>query len=93
MTTTLFRKDPDAVLDYTWDWSAWLASGETITDATVTPSGTGLTVNGTPTTGAATVTAWLTGGTAGTEYLVTCHITTSQGRQDDRTITISVVDR
>ena len=25
-----FRKDPDAILDYGFDWSEWLASGEII---------------------------------------------------------------
>jgi hypothetical protein len=29
-------KDPDAVLDYVFDWSSWLAEGETITAAEVT---------------------------------------------------------
>ena len=33
-------KDPDAVLDYTFDWSAWLADGETIlTHAAVIEAG------------------------------------------------------
>jgi len=27
---SIFSKDPDAVLDYSFDWSAWLGGSETI---------------------------------------------------------------
>lgn len=89
--TDTFVKDPDAVLDYTWDWSAWLASGETITSADVTVP-TGIVKNSDSHT-TTTVTAWLSGGTDGTGYRVTCRVTTSQGRTDDRSITISCHQR
>jgi hypothetical protein len=36
---------------------------------------------------------WLTGGTAGQSYVVANHITTSQGRQDQRTFTVYVEAR
>jgi len=36
---------------------------------------------------------WLTGGTAKTRYEVTNRITTSDGRIDDRTILIYVIER
>lgn len=81
-----FIKDPDAVLDYAVDWSAWLASGETITASTWTVD-TGLTKNSDTHSTTATV-AWLSGGTVGVSYLCVNHITTSAGRQDDRTLTI-----
>jgi len=88
---TKFTKDPQAVLDYAFDWSAWLAAGETITAHTVTPP-TGITVDS-HAEAAGVVTAWLSGGTAGVVYRIVCHITTSAARQDDRTITIAVQDR
>lgn len=82
-------KDPDAELDYSWDWTAWLADAETITTATVTVAPAGLTVE--PATHAAgVVTAWMSGGTVGTRYQATCRVTTNQGRTDDRTMTIDV---
>jgi len=97
-----FEKDPNAVLDYKWDWAAltnengtsdWLGSGETISSKTVTAD-TGLIVDSSSLTDANTsVTAWLSGGTVGVEYNVVCHITTSDARQDDRTIRIVVVQR
>lgn len=85
-----FVKDPDAVLDYQWDWSAWLA-GDTIETYTVTASD-GLTVDTDSSTSTA-VTAWLSGGVAEQRYTVTCHVETVAGREDDRTITVTVMER
>lgn len=88
-----FTKDPAAVLDYKFDWSSWLASGETISTRTVTPA-TGITVDSSSITDTNTsVTVWLSGGTAGTEYTVACKIVTSAARTDERTLTIQVEDR
>lgn len=88
---TTFTKDPQAVLDYVFDWTDWLETDETITAHTVTVS-TGLTLDSS-TEAAGKVTLWLSGGTADQVYPVTCHITTNAGRQDDRTILIRVVQR
>ena len=60
-------KDPNASLDYTVDWSAWLGS-DTISAVTWTLE-TGITKAAqSNTTTAATV--WVSGGTAGREYTV-----------------------
>lgn len=90
MAIKKFIKDPNARLDYTIDWTAWLAgNGDTISGATVQNPPSGLTVT-TPLTWTSTqTTVWISGGTAGSSYDVTIHITTTGGRQDDRTITIS----
>ncbi len=85
-----FRKDPDAVLDYEWDWSSWLA-GDTIASFTVTVP-TGLTLDSSSATASA-VTAWLSGGEDAASYPVTCHVVTAAGREDDRTITVFVQER
>ena len=84
-------KDPSAVLDYMFDWTEWLATGETITDHTITAD-TGITVDSS-TEDAGKVTVWLSGGTAGINYKVACLITTSAGRTDERTMWIKVTDR
>lgn len=84
-------KDPSAVLDWMFDWSDWLASGETITDHTITVD-TGIT-NDSSTEDAGKVTVWLSGGTAGENYKVACLIVTSAGRTDERTIWIKVTNR
>lgn len=87
--------DPDANLDYAYDWSDWLDTDETITDYTVTPPA-GITLGtGTkaPAEDAGIVTVWLSGGTTGQIYDVVCHIVTSAGREDDRTIRLLINDR
>lgn len=85
-----FIKDPSAVLDYAFDWSAWLG-GDTITSHTVTAS-SGITVVSSSATTTA-VTAWLSGGTAGQAYMVTNRIETAAGRTDERSIMIRVQER
>lgn len=97
-----FLKDPNAVLDYKFDWKAltngsgasnWLASAETISTHTVTAEA-GMTVDSSAQTDTNTsVTVWLSGGVAGRDYRVTCHIVTSAGRADDRSIVVRVEER
>ncbi len=99
-----FVKDPDAVLDYKFDWAAstngsgssdWLdtANAETISSHTITAE-TGLTVDSSSITDSDTsVTVWLSGGTVGEKYSVTCHVVTSASREDDRTVTIIMRQR
>lgn len=92
--TNKFLHDPASVSPYNWDWSDWL-DGETITAKTVTIP-TGLTrdsAHPTDTEALGVVTAWITGGTPPTIYPVVCHITTSAGRQDDRTIWLTAINR
>jgi hypothetical protein len=86
-----FVKDPSAVLDYTWNWAAWLGS-DTITGTPTITTQSGLTKDSQSNT-TTTVTAWLSGGTAGTTYTVACRIVTTAGRTDERTIQIAVRDR
>lgn len=87
-----FKKDPNAVLDYTVDWGPWLTPMlDTISTATWIPE-TGLTV-GTTTKTATTATAYVSGGTAGQILKLTCRITTTGGRTDDRTLTLKIAER
>lgn len=87
-------KDPAAKLDYAVDWTAWLQASETITTSTWTAPA-GLTKMSSPAEsvvgGKATV--WLQGGTVGQSYAVVNHIVTNQGREDERTILVVMVDR
>ena len=87
-----FFKDPDAVLDYLFDWSSWLSVGEAISSHTITISGTGLALDSSS-ENSGIVTAWLSGGTLGTVYSVSCEITTDAGRTDERTMHIRVQER
>lgn len=99
-----FKKDPQAVLDYGIDWGAdgrgWLPEGDTISASSWTITGkdgaelgAGPLVQDSDTHDASTTTVWLSGGTVGETYDVTNHITTAAGRQDDRTIRITVQEQ
>lgn len=83
-------KHPDAIVDYEFDWSTWLAAGDTISTATVTADA-GLTVDSSEiSSGSAVVKFWLSGGTAGRFYRLSCRVTTAQSRTDVRTRSIHV---
>jgi hypothetical protein len=86
-----WSKDPNAVLDWAFDWSRWLSTDEEVSSAEVEVD-EGLTKDSQSNT-TDTVTVWLSGGTLGVTYEVTCRITTNQGRTDERTIGIRVTDR
>ena len=86
-----FIKDPDAVLDFAFDWSSWLAESETINTYTVTVE-SGLTKDS-DSQANGKVTVWLSGGTAGNWYTVACRIVTSASRTDERTMRIRVEER
>jgi hypothetical protein len=85
----IFQKDPDATLDYTFDWSDWLGVSEQISGAPTTTV-TGAT-KGSTTYDTTSVTQWISGGTAGETATIACKITTNQGRTDERTISVSIV--
>ncbi len=90
--------DPNSNLPYKWDWNSpdwagrtWL-DGDTISTATVTSSDAGVNitnVNHDDTT----VTAWISGGTTGATIKALCHITTTGGRTDDRSMYLLVRNR
>lgn len=92
-------KDPDAILDYRFDWKAktngtgkknYLQDGETIVSHTVIV-GDEITVEESSTVDDSTaVVVWVSGGQAWQTYPITCRITTSAGRTDDRTADLPV---
>ena len=99
---TFPRKDPDAVLDYKFDWKAltngngdsdWLASGETISTFTVAVD-TGITKDSAAKADTNTsIVIWLSGGTDEVDYEVACEIVTSASRTDERTARVPVRER
>lgn len=92
MATSTYQavKDPDAVLDYQFDWTAWL-DGDTISSSSwVVPAGL---TNDADVNTTATATVWLSGGTAGSAYDVVNRIVTAGGRTEDRTLRIVCKER
>lgn len=89
----VFVHDPDAALDYKFNWAEWLEDGETIATYTVTPNSANITVDDDMLSDANTsVTVWLSAATL-TTHSITCHIVTSAGREDDRTMLVRVRER
>lgn len=76
-----FTKDPNAILDYTVDWTRWLNGDAIATSEWTIPDGlTKVTDSRT----SKTATVWLSSGGAGQSYTITNRITTTGGRTEDR---------
>lgn len=87
-----FKKDPNAILDYTVDWTAYLTPiADTIATTTWIVPATLTKVSDTHTT--MTATAFISGGTVDTTETVVCRITTAGGRTDDRSFVLKIVER
>lgn len=91
--TKIIRMDPNSRRDFVVDWSAFLQAGggDVLFTATWTAD-PGITILTTPpyapSTTASLATVWLTGGTPGTNYRITCRATTVLGRIVDYTFII-----
>lgn len=88
----VFKKDPNAILDYTFDWSAYLTPiGDTISSVTWVPTSGITKVSQSNST--TTATAFVSGGVVGNVETLTCRIVTTGGRTDDRSISLKIIDR
>jgi len=87
VASNVFYKDPDAVKDYQIDWSTWLGTDTIATSTWTVPAGI---TKASDTKTDTTTTAWLTGGTLGTDYSLVNRITTTGLRTEDQTIVIKV---
>ncbi len=84
-------KSLGTALEYSWDWSEWLARvNDSLASATVI-NVVGITV-GLVTVAGAVVTAIVSAGTVGTGS-ATCRIVTAGGRIEERTMYFKVVQR
>lgn len=88
-----FVKAPDDTLDYEWDWSVWMPTGDTISTVSFTAAD-GITIESSPAPSNTTTTAtiWLGGGTSGDTYDVTCQITTAAGRIAQWSQPVNIID-
>ena len=85
------RKDPDSKLEYGFDWSSWLASGETVSTSVWTVPA-GITASA-ESTGTDSTKLTLAGGTAGTNYTVANKVTTTTGQIVERSFVLMVEER
>ena len=89
--TSEFTHGVGSNLDYGFNWSAWLAVGETITQSTWTVT-TGIVLTNQLISGSTTST-FASGGEASKIYQLYNTITTSADRIDSRTLTLSCKKR
>lgn len=92
---TIFLKDPQAGIDYAVDWGQGYLQGQAITGSawSVTPDEPG-GVQVTGELGNATRTAvTLAGGEPGKVYRVANRVTLSDGRTDERSVTLRIEQR
>ena len=88
-----YVKTPSGLLDYTWDWTDWLADiSDTIDTATVTVP-VGLTAVGEAVVDNGYVTQEVSGGTLNVTYTMVCQITTGGGLVDERNIYLKIANR
>lgn len=83
--------DPNAVSDYTRNWSRWLATGDTISASTWILTG-GLVIDA-ESFDDQSATVWVSAGAAGDVAYATNRITTVGGRTQDRTFRLIVRER
>lgn len=92
---TIYLKDPASSVDYSLDWSSWLAAGEAITSTSwsIDPSGASSPALGVETEAGATRSVFIAGGAPGHRYRLTCRIRTDGGRTVERSLIIRIAER
>lgn len=88
--TVMPTKDPNATLDYGFNWLDWLGSDTISTSTWIVPDGITKASDTNTTT---TTTIWLSGGSAGQRYRLVNRIVTAGGRTQDRSMQIPVEEQ
>ncbi|MDX3885806.1 MAG: hypothetical protein QHC65_15395 [Sphingomonas sp.] len=91
---SIHLKDPDATVDYLIDWGERL-EGRSVTasDWAVVPAEAGGIIIADDAVDGARTRATLSGGVPGHVYRATCQVELSDGRIDERSITLRVEER
>lgn len=90
-----FLKDPGASIDYSFDWSAGYLAGTGVSASawSVVPAEPGGLLVASSSHAPERTAALLTGGIAGRVYRLVNRVTLTDGRVDERMLTIRVEDR
>lgn len=86
-------KDPDAVIDYQFDWSNYLPSGDTIATSSWSVAPTGELAIDSDSNTATTATAFVSGGVVRKTYRLVNQIVTAGARTEERSIIVRVGER
>jgi len=90
MATATLTKDPDSVLDFSFDYTLWLNGDDISTSTWTVPSG--LTEPNASTSDTKNATVWLGSGTEGSSYVLLNRIVTAGGRTEDFSYTVYVIE-
>lgn len=88
-----FIKDPNAIKDYSIDWSDWLVDDTILTSTWAVVAGDVAIADDEdhlPTKSETATVVWLSGGTLNTEAIITNHVTTNGDRAEDTSFRIQV---
>lgn len=85
----MLNKDPSAIKDYGIDWALWMSSGDTISSS-VFSAGT-LSVTSSSVSSYTTM-CFISSGTADNTHRVTNRIVTTQGRTDERSFSLRIIE-
>ena len=91
-------KDPEAQLSYTFDWSQWVESGDTVASVEYSVAArrndpTPPTIETSGTSGDYKTFVTLSGGQTNKTYIVTAKVTTTDGLIDRRNFRVNVLAR
>lgn len=91
----IFAKDPSSNVDFSIDWSEWLAAGETVSSAvwSVDPSEPGQPMLSSDQNSGTVTSVFAAGGTLGHRYRLTCSATSSEGRFADRSLILKIMEQ
>jgi len=89
-------KDPNSTLDFSFDWSDWVEGGDSISSFEIiynTTTHTGQLLINQTSLSENIVTVWLSAGRKNMKYMITCRVTTVDGRVEDSTRAIKITNK
>ena len=87
---TQFNKDPMAVKDYGFDWGLWMSSGDTISSSVFSAGGS-CAITSSSVSSYQTVT-FVGSGVPGETNKITNRIVTSQGRTEEKSFDLRIIN-
>lgn len=85
-----FQKDPSTTLDYGIDYALWMSSGDTISSSVF--SGGGLSVTSQSISSHTAICFVTSGGTSDALYKISNRIVTTQGRTEERSFYLHIIE-
>ena len=92
MATKVFEKQPLEVIDYFFNYVDWLASKSDTSASYTLTAATGITLVSHSEVSAGVIQVFISGGTSGQRYKVTCHLTTTGGRVKELDLILKIKD-